>query len=127
MNDIVALPAGDLEQREVFAGYVRFNGCRIQVDFDAPAGAYAEHTDAAFLKALSQLEGVELDYLCVGTTDAADLPFPEDLGELNLPEVLGVCRWTLDAFAHQLARRIRRRGGEIVRRLREHVFSVKGA
>ncbi len=49
---------------EVFSGYVRHGGVRIQVDFELPFGSSAIEKDAAFLAAMAQK--VEFDYLALG-------------------------------------------------------------
>lgn len=121
MNDTVAVPSGALEPLQVFAGFVRFHGQHIPIDFEASSWASRESTDAAFLKALSQVEGVELDYLCVGTLEGAQEEFPEDVWDLTLAQVLSECRWTLHAFAWQLVKHLRRRA----RGLRHAVVRVK--
>ena len=54
---------------ECFAGYVTFEGTRIEIEFEVPAGATDTHKDAAFLAALAQR--VELNYVCVGAAPAA--------------------------------------------------------
>jgi hypothetical protein len=112
MDDITpfALSAEEANQIDVFTGYVSFNDHRIPVDFEAPAGASGQLTDSAFVKALGQVQGVALDYFCVGTREDAEEAFPEDIWDLDLAEVFAVCRWTLEAFAVQLLTRVRRRG-----------------
>lgn len=49
---------------ECFAGYVTFEGTRIEIEFEVPAGATNTRKDAAFLAALAQR--VELNYVCAG-------------------------------------------------------------
>lgn len=51
---------------EAFEGYLAYEGIRIDVGFQAPAGATADQKDAAFLAELAQQ--AEINYLSVGSS-----------------------------------------------------------
>jgi hypothetical protein len=68
MNDIAAFPPSGLPEMEIFTGFVSFSGCRIQVDFAVPVGASGQQLDSAFVQALLQEEGVDIEYLSLGAT-----------------------------------------------------------
>jgi len=53
MSSTVVAPT-EKESREVFIGYLIFEGSTLNVEFDAPAGACEAETDLAFMAALSQ-------------------------------------------------------------------------
>ncbi|MCK6433154.1 MAG: hypothetical protein L6Q68_08990 [Aquabacterium sp.] len=52
----------------VYTGHLSHDGQRLQVDFQAPAGATCAELDSLFLATLAQQ--VELEYLAVGDSDA---------------------------------------------------------
>ncbi|MCX7172983.1 MAG: hypothetical protein NT159_03425 [Proteobacteria bacterium] len=63
-----AVAATEKEPREVFIGYLHYEGSTLNVEFDAPAGACEAETDLAFMAALSQQ--ANLSYLSVGVIPA---------------------------------------------------------
>jgi hypothetical protein len=67
-DDITSFSMADIENpTTVYTGFFKASGCeRIQVDFEAPAGATTMELDAAFFAALCKIEGVESDYLAMG-------------------------------------------------------------
>lgn len=52
-------------EEDVYTGFVRVEGQRIQVDFSAPPGASQLELDAAFFVALTM--ATDVDYLKIGT------------------------------------------------------------
>ena len=52
---------------EVFAGYMRSEGGKVDIGFELPIGASQVEKDAAFFAALSEL--VDVEYLTIGTND----------------------------------------------------------
>lgn len=62
------------EPVECFAGFLKVQGVRLEIDFEVPVGASDTVKDAAFLAALAQQ--VDLDYLSFGERrpDSAALP-----------------------------------------------------
>lgn len=54
---------------DVFEGYLDFDGVRIVIQFQAPAGATVAEKDAAFMAALAQQANV--DYLSIGSKTCA--------------------------------------------------------
>lgn len=56
-------------EEDVYSGFVRVEGKRIQVDFSAPPGASQLELDAAFFGALTMV--TDVDYLTIGTRPLA--------------------------------------------------------
>lgn len=107
---------------EAYEGYLAYNGIRIEVGFEAPAGATEAEKDSAFMAQLAQQ--ADINYLVIGTTTvpvSAAKPTASGFSTADADRLLGLADQFLEDWK-ETDRDDRRDGGadpELVERQTE--------